>query len=435
MNLLTVQQTTKAVWIQANIVMLMVAISLMSYFDRTIMSIAGPGIMKEFGLSEPQMGAIFTAFLISYACMNLPGGYLADRFGPRLILTLVGLGAGLFTSLTALAAKPGLGVYLGIVPAFFLIRLAMGFCTGPLYPTCARTMGNWIPPTQHARVQGFIAAGAGLGAATSPILFSWMIGTYGWRISFCIAGIVTAILGLIWLWYFRDHPSQHRALRHEATIPSSGTEAGPRTRQKEPTPWKRMLTNPNLMLLALGYFMVCYFEYIYFFWIYYYLGEIRHLGPKQSAVATTVINLAWMVMSPLGGWISDRLVKRYGEKSGRRIIPIVSLTLAGVLLCIGINVTGTVATVSLLALSFGFASFSDGPYWAVAIKLGGKEVGAACGILNMGGNLGGVAPYVAPVIAAYAGWSWGLYSASMLLMVAVLTWFFIDPTKSISDQT
>src|SRR5262245_33510351 len=124
MNLLTVQQTAKAAWIQANIVMLMVAISMMSYFDRTIMSIAGPGIMKEFGLSEPQMGAIFTAFLISYAAMNLPGGYLADRFGPRLVLTLVGLGAGLFTTLTAVAGNQGLAAYLGIVPAFFLVRFA-----------------------------------------------------------------------------------------------------------------------------------------------------------------------------------------------------------------------------------------------------------------------------------------------------------------------
>jgi nitrate/nitrite transporter NarK len=157
-------------------------------------------------------------------------------------------------------------------------------------------------------------------------------------------------------------------------------------------------------------------------WLWYFRDQPFHLGPEQSAIATAIINLAWMVMSPLGGWISDCLVKRYGEKSGRRIVPIISLTLGAVLLCIGINVAGTLATVSLLALSFGFASFSDGPYWAASIRLGGKQVGAACGILNMGGNLGGVAPY-----------TWGLYSASMVSMVAVLTWCFVDPTKSTSD--
>src|SRR5262245_14713125 len=101
MNLLAVQQTNKVVRTQSKIVILMIAFSVMSYFDRTIISIAGPGIMKEFNLSEPQLGAIFTAFLISYAGMNLPGGYMADRLGPRRVLTLVGLGAGLFTGLTA----------------------------------------------------------------------------------------------------------------------------------------------------------------------------------------------------------------------------------------------------------------------------------------------------------------------------------------------
>lgn len=428
---MTVQQTANGVRIRANVVMLMIALSVMSYFDRTIMSIAAPGIMKEFSLSESHMGAIFTAFLISYAGMNLPGGYLADRFGPRLVLTFVGLGAGLFTTLTALGGKPGLGAYFGIVPAFFLIRFAMGICTGPLYPTCARTMGNWILATYHGRVQGFIAAGAGLGAATSPILFSWMIGTYGWRMSFCIAGIATAILALVWLWYVRDYPSQYSAIRDEGS--GVRNQRDPEIMQTEPTPWKRLLTNRNLLLLTFAYLAVSYFTYIFFFWIYYYLGEIRHLAPRQSAIATTIVNLAWTVMSPLGGWISDRLVRVYGERSGRRIVPIISLTLAAVLLCIGINVGGNLATVSLLALSFGFASFSDGSYWAAAIKLGDKRVGAACGILNMGGNLAGVAPYIAPVIASYAGWTWSLYSASIVMMVAVLTWFFIDPTKSISE--
>src|SRR2546428_593596 len=251
-KLVAMTPTTRAARVQASVVALMVAFSLMSYFDRTIMSIAAPGIMKEFSLSETEMGWVFTAFLMSYAAMNLPGGHLADRFGPRLVLTFMGLGAALFTALTALGGRPGLGSYLGIVPAFVAIRFAMGICTGPLYPSCARTFANWIPSTRHARVQGFIAAGAGLGGATSPLLFSW---------------------------------------------------------------------------------------------IYSYLGEIRHLGHRQTVAATTMVFLTWMIMSPLGGWVSDGLVKRYGKKVGRRLVPIVGLTLGALLLCIGINRTGTLPTV------------------------------------------------------------------------------------------
>ena len=413
----------------------MIAFSVMSYFDRTIMSIAGPGMMKEFSLSASQMGAVYTAFLISYAAMNLPGGYLADRFGPRVVLTIVGSGAGLFTALTALGGKPGLGVYLGVIPSFFLFRFALGICTGPLYPTCARTMASWIPRAQHARIWGFIAAGAGLGGATSPLLFSWMISRYGWRMSFCMAGIATAILALIWYWYVRDHPSQHPSMIDGKTISPEQGQSGERPESTESIPWAPLLTNSNLILLSLGYFAVSYFEYIYFFWIYYYLGEIRHLESNHSAVATTIILLTWMVMSPLGGWVSDLLVKRHGPRAGRRIVPVVGLTLGALLLCFAINLTDVVGSVALLSLSFGFASCSDGPYWAAAISVGGRHAGAVCGILNTSGNLGGVAPYIAPVIATYAGWSWGLYSASMVLLVAVITWFFIDPTKTALSES
>lgn len=419
--------------VRTNIVALMVAFSVMSYFDRTIMSIAGPGIMKEFRISETAMGAVYTAFLISYAAMNLPGGHLADRFGPRLVLTFMGLGAALFTGLTALGGTPGLGTYLGIVPSFLAIRFLMGIATGPLYPSCARTNANWIPVRQRARIWGFIAAGAGLGGAVSPILFSWMIGHYGWRLSFCLAALVTGALALSWFWYARDHPAEHPSLGNEISVSSLEEEAVLGAAKPGPTPWLRLLTNRHLMLLTLGYFTVSYFEYIFFFWLYYYLGEIRHLGPSQSAIATTIVFLTWMVMSPLGGWVSDRLVERFGQKVGRRLVPIISLTLGAALLCIGINLTGTITSVTLLSLSFGFASFSDGPYWASAISLGGKQVGAACGILNTGGNLGGLAPLLTPFIAAHSSWSWGLYFASMILMLAVLSWFFIDPTKAVSE--
>lgn len=429
--MLTAAANRKALEVQAWVVGLLVAFSVMSYFDRTIMSIAGPVIMKEFSLSETSMGAVFSAFQMSYAIMNLPGGHLADRLGPRLVLTVMGLGAALCTGLTALGGKPGLGAYLGILPSFLLVRLAMGFFTGPLYPSCARANANWIPESRRARVWGYVSAGAGLGGATTPVLFSWMIMKYGWRMSFCLAAVATAALAVIWFWHIRDHPFQHPSISKES-LASIDVPPAVQPSKAEGTRWVSLLTNPSLMLLTLGYFAVNYFSYIYFFWIYYYLGEVRHLGARKSAIAATFVFLTWMAMSPLGGWLSDRLVVRYGQKIGRRLVPIIALTLGAILLCVGINLTGTVSAVTSLCLSFGFASFSDGAYWATAISLGGRQVGAACGILNTGGNVGGIGPYTVPLIASHFGWTWGLYTTSMVLMLAVVTWFFIDPAKGVT---
>lgn len=185
------------------------------------------------------------------------------------------------------------------------------------------------------------------------------------------------------------------------------------------------------MLLTLGYSAVGYFEYIFFFWIYYYFSKIRQVGDQQSAMFTTILFLTWMLMTPLGGWLSDRMVARYGKKVGRRLVPILSLSVSAALLCVGVNLSGTWSVAILLSFALGFAAASDGPFWATAIDVGGKEVGTAGGIMNTGANLGGfIAPTLTPLIASVAGWSWALYFASLVVLVGVACWFFIDPTQS-----
>jgi sugar phosphate permease len=408
----------------------MLAFSVMSYFNRTILSIASPRIIREFSLSETEMGSIYSAFLLSYGLLMIPGGYLADRFGPRLVLSWMGLGSALFTGLTALGGHPGLGTYLGIVPSFLLIRLGMGTFTAPLYPSCGRVNANWFPFEQRARVWGVVAAGAGVGGAVSPFLFAWMMGQYGWRASFWLAAAATALLALLWWWYVRDHPSQQVAVKLNYIA-----DIGPRSHgdldRSAGRHWRQLLTNRSLMLLTAGYSAVGYYEYIFFFWIYYYFAKIRQVGDQQSALFTTILFLTWMLMTPLGGWVSDRMVARYGKRTGRRLVPIVCLTVSAALLCIGVNLNGVWSVALLLSLALGFASASDGPFWATAIDLGGKGVGAAGGIMNTGANLGGfIAPTLTPWIASFAGWSAALYFASLVVLVGVACWFLIDPDEA-----
>jgi len=419
--------------VQARIVTLMVAFSVMSYFDRTIISIAGPDIMKEFEISETEMGTIYSAFTFSYVLLMIPGGRLADRFGPRRVLTLIGLGAASFTGLTALGGRPGLGSYLGVVPSFLAIRIGLGVMTSPLYPSCARMTANWIPSARHGGVQGLIVAGAGLGGAVSPLLFSWMITHYGWRVSFCLAAVATTALAIVWFWYVRDYPhEQPKGGDKEHFLRGEG--AAIQANKPASIPWRRLLTDRNLMLLTVAYSTLGYFEYMFFYWIYYYFGRIRQMGSSRTAICTTVLFLTFTVMTPLGGWISDYLSKVYGSKAGRRIVPIVGLSLGAVLLCLGIDTNGTIPVVILMSMAMGFASLSEAPFWASTIDVGDKHVGAACGILNTGSNIGGfIAPILTPYIASNAGWAWGLYAASLIVLLGVLAWLFIDPTRKITE--
>jgi dipeptide/tripeptide permease len=111
-----------------------------------------------------------------------------------------------------------------------------------------------------------------------------------------------------------------------------------------------------------------------------------------------------------------------------------SLTIAALLLGIAINLTAMVPIVSLLFITLGLAAATDGPYWVSSSDLGGRHVGAAGGILNTGGNLGGfLAPVLTPLIASRVGWSAALYAGSAILLFGMLLWFFIDVAQSVAE--
>ena len=403
---------------QVRLVVLMTALSAMSYFNRTIMSIAGPGIMKEFGISETEMGTVYSSFLLSYTIFMGLGGALADRFGARRTLFLAGLCASGFTALTALCGPAGLGAYFGVVTALITVRFLFGVATSPLYPSTARISSDQIEPGSQSSVQAIIMAGAAVGAAISPVLFSRLIGWIGWRPSFLLAAAVT--LALMFAWFFivpDDAPREPKRLSARAA-------------------WGKLLTDRDLLVLTSGYFMLNYFEYIFFYWIYYYFGEIRKMGVEMAALATTIMFVSMAVMSPLGGWMSDRVGKRIGRRMGRRSVSMAGMALSAVLLFWGASGVGVAATVALLALALGCCTMAEGPYWATAIDLGGDQAGASCGILNMGGNIGGMlAPVITPLIAIRFGWAGGLYFASFLVLVGVATWLWVNPERHSQPAT
>ncbi|MCC6590573.1 MAG: MFS transporter [Bryobacterales bacterium] len=392
---------------QAWIAFLLAAFSVLSYVDRTLLSVAAPSIIREFGLSETQMGIVFSAFTLSYMLLMTPGGRWADRFGPRKVLTVMGLGSGLFTVLVPLG--PVLAPAIGFIPAMVLLRLVFGAFTSPLYPASGRMNANWIPLDKRTFVQGIVNSGAGLGGAISPLLFTFLMAAFGWRNSFVMAGLVTIAVAMLWHFTVTDR---------KASLPTP-PEIKPA--------WGTLLPNRNLQLLTLGYFAVDYFEYIFFYWLYYYLGEIRKVPPSEIAFWATMPFVAWLILMPLGGWWADRAASMWGMRRGYRIVAVTGMTLSVACLLLAMQCESVGAMVSLLSFSFGSCAAADVVFWAATIAISGKQVGAACGIMNTGGNIGGIlAPMLTPMLAARYGWSAGLYFGGAIAAIALVCWFFID---------
>ncbi len=398
---------------QLYILALLFGFSMFSYFDRTIMSIAGPQVMIDFGLSPTAMGSIYSAFILGYALAMIPGGVLTDKLGPRRTLTLMGVGSALFTGLTIIGGRPGLGALIGVLPALFAIRFALGIFTAPLYPAGTRMAAHWVPLVHHGKFQGIIIAGSSLGAAISPLLFTWIAARFAWRAPFVVAAIATASLATFWYWWARDYPA------------AQGSPAAPGTTRKNPS-WAGLFCDRNLLLVTYAYSALGYFQYIFFYWMYYYFRQILHLGDEASARYTTILFLTEGAIMPLGGFISDRLTRRYGPQIGRRLVPIAGLSLGATLLYLSTASTGVTAVVCL-SLACGLAACCEGPFWAIVTEMAGERVGRASSILNTGAQVGGFfAPVLTPWIALWAGWSWGLYTGSLIALSGVIAIYFVN---------
>jgi MFS family permease len=397
------------------LVSLLVLLSVITYFQRTSMSIAGPGIAREFGLTETQLGSVYSAFLLGYTLLMIPGGWLADRLGPRRTVTMVALFTAVFTTATALAGTGLTGGAPAALTLLLLIRFALGVSTAPIYPAAARMNSNWMPIHKRALVQGWIAAGAAIGGALSPYVLPFVVVHWGWRSAFVATGVTTLAVALVWLAVARDYP------RSSMKAQTEGQESGS---------WLKLIAKRQLLLITSSYLATSYFLYIFFYWTYYYLGEIRRASASQSAMFTTLLFLAWMVLSPLGGRISDILLRRLGPIVGPRVVPVSALIASALMTIVAINLTSVVATGGLLALALGLAAATDASFWAAAIAVGGKQAGSAGGILNTGGNLGGLlAPVMTPWIATHYGWSAGLYFGCAVVVVGAVLWFKIDTTS------
>jgi ACS family glucarate transporter-like MFS transporter len=170
------------------LVIWMFVISAVAYLDRVNISIAGKSISADFGLTNVQLGWVFSAFVLGYALFQAPGGWLADRFGPRRVIAIATVWWAVFTALTGLTPASwggGLALLIGV-------RFALGLGESVVYPAGNRMVASWVPADERGRANGLIFAGVGAGAGISPPLIAWVMRTWGWRSSF----VLSAALGL-----------------------------------------------------------------------------------------------------------------------------------------------------------------------------------------------------------------------------------------------
>jgi MFS transporter, ACS family, glucarate transporter len=311
---MTEQSSSRVRWL---LIGWLFVLSAVAFLDRVNLSIAGGALSAEYHLTNVQFGFLSTALLIGYTLFQTPAGWLADRFGPRRVLTLSVLWWGVFTALTAAIPTSIVSPFAALIG----VRFLLGAGEAIMYPASNQFVSRWIPSSERGVANGWIFAGVGVGSGLSPFVVIYTMAHHGWRFSFWVCALIGCAAGLVWYLAARDTPEQHPSVSpSELAVIDAGLTLGAvaaKPAARRSPPWASILSNFNIWLVTLSYFCYGYVAWIFFAWFYRYLSEVRGLNLKASAFYGTLPFIAMAIACPLGGKICDMLTQRAGRRIGR----------------------------------------------------------------------------------------------------------------------
>lgn len=403
----------------------MFVLSAIAFVDRVNISIAAQAIAKEFHLTNVQLGWVFSAFVLGYALFQAPAGRLADRVGPRLALTAGVLWWGIFTSaITFVSAHSA-----AVIACLIAIRFSLGIGEAIVYPASNCVVSRWIPSPERGIANGIIFAGVGFGAGVTPPLITYVLLNYGWRASFWLSALAGVFAGVVWFVIARDSPAKHPWVSaDENAFIQANISILDHGAQFKSMPWSAIVANRNVQALTLSYFTYGYVTYIFFGWFFIYLSAVRGVDLRHSSYYTAVPFLAMGLGSPLGGWISDRLTRRSGKRVGRCGLACGAMSLCGVFIALGTQVTSIALATIVLAGGVGALYISQSSFWSVSADLGRECAGSLSGVMNMGCQLGGaLTSSLTPAIADRFGWNTSFVVSAVLCILGGFLWLTVDP--------
>jgi ACS family glucarate transporter-like MFS transporter len=410
----------------------MFAFAFMSYVQRSSLSVAAERIMPELHLSKVQIGAMMWAFTVAYTLFQVPGGAFGQRSGARTAYFAVGLVA--FLAIIATPLAPLLLSGLALFLVLLLAQAVLGASQGPVFPVFAGVVEAWFPASRWSLANGLQTAGMNVGAAVTPPLIVLLERGFGWQGALLWIGVPTLLLALGWVWYGRNRPREHHAV-----TPAELAELGELAAEVAPPLTLRRLldvaADRDVLLLAASYMCMNYVFYLLQNYSFLYLVEERHFTALNAGFLAMLPPVGAAAGSALGGVLGDRFTRRLGARRGYRLAPLFALPAAGILLLITVRLDSPYLAVVALALAYGAVEVTEGPYWAATMRTARADTMAATGVLNTGGNLGGVVGI--PIVTYFwdhGQWNAAFATGTVFALVAAGLWLLVDPDRRAALQ-
>lgn len=402
-----------------SVLLFLVALAIITFLDRISISVAGPRIQQELQIPPEKWGWVLGAFVLAYGMFEVPAGAMGDRSGQRGVLMRIVLWWSAFTCLTGLATG---------YPVLLVTRFLFGMGEAGAYPNIAGALARWFPTAERARTQGFIWAASRLGGALAPLIVVPLQSSIGWRPAFFVLGATGVIWAVWWRLWYRDDPADQPGITPQelATIKS---QAAPSVHS--PVPWGELMRQRQLWLIFFMYFCYAWGSWFYFGWFPVYLVKGAGFTEGEMALFSSLPFLFGAAGNLVGGFLSDRLVVRYGLKLGRRLVGSISLAVSAFLL-IGMTFAHSHTSVVILSsLGFGIADLMLPSAWAICLDIGRNHSGVVSAVMNTAGQFGGFvcAVLFGYVVKATNNYQQPLWIVAGMVLIASLLFTRIDATR------
>lgn len=394
-----------------------------AYIDRVNIAVAGPMIRHEMGLSNTELGLIFSAFAYPYAVMQILGGWMSDKFGPKKVLLVLSLIWGASTLATGFA---------GSVMALVVLRFALGIGEGGAFPSATRAFTHWMPTAERGFAQGITHSFARLGGAITPPVVVAIVIWKGWREAFIVLGALSLCWTVLYALVFTNTPEEHRRVTPDELKEIGYAKGDGLQARRTPTPWRKLIS--RMWLVTFVDFCYGWSLWVFLTWLPSYLKDSRGFDLKHLALFTALPLLAGVVGDTLGGVLSDKLYKITGNlRRARGTILFTGLVGALIFILPMIYTASPIGAVILLSLSFFCLELTNAVLWSLPIDIAGKFAGTAGGMMNTGFGIAGM---ISPVAFGFLIQITGSYTipfliSAWLLGIGAIAALFIDPNRTV----
>ena len=377
------------------------------YIDRVNISVAAIAMQEEFGWSETTKGFVLSSFFIGYILTQAVAGWLANRFGCKLVLGFAVTWWSVFTILTPFAAAGSFGLLIAA-------RIALGLGEAATFPGTYGMLGKWVPPQERSRSMAILMSGIPVGTLFALMTTGWIVTEYGWPAAFYSFGVVGLFWAAAWYTFIYETPDQHPTISSAERELIGQRESG--AGEKPPVPWGLLARTPAFWALIVNHFCSNWVLYIFLAWLPSYFRDVQGLTITGAGIYSAAPWASMFLMTNVGAWIADTLIKRgMSITNVRKLMQSIGLLGTGFFLLLVRDVDSSTTAVIYMSAALGLASFTIPGFGTNHLDIAPRYADVLVGITNTFGTIPGI------VGVALTGWlidQTGSYD-SIFVVVAV----------------